>query len=294
MKKSASALVLLLFLSIFMVSLPQIGLVKAESTIYIRADGSVEGTDKIQREGIVYTFTDNIVNQSIMVEKDNIVVDGAGYTLRGKTNGIALVDRDNVTIKNFVISIDNFGWTSIYLQNCSNCFILNNTMASFPNLDSLADGITVLNGKSNIIAENRIMDNAYGIRLTSSNTSIFDNNITGNIRGIHFHLSSRTYHIYHNNFINNTFDITIYFSEAIVFDNGVEGNYWSNYNGTDNNGDGIGDTPYIINENNQDNYPLTNVIPEFPSWTILPLFLTATLIGILVRKRLTRTRTSAS
>jgi len=29
-----------------------------------------------------------------------------------------------------------------------------------------------------------------------------------------------------------------------------------------------------------------NKIPEFPSWTILPLFLTATLIGILVRKRL--------
>jgi len=30
-------------------------------------------------------------------------------------------------------------------------------------------------------------------------------------------------------------------------------------------------------------------IPEFPSWTILPLFVTATLIGILVRKRLVRT-----
>ena len=35
-------------------------------------------------------------------------------------------------------------------------------------------------------------------------------------------------------------------------------------------------------------------IPEFPSWIILPLFATATLIGILVRKRITRTRTSVS
>ncbi len=35
-------------------------------------------------------------------------------------------------------------------------------------------------------------------------------------------------------------------------------------------------------------------IPEFPSWMILPMFLTATLIGILVRKRLTRTRTAVS
>ena len=31
------------------------------------------------------------------------------------------------------------------------------------------------------------------------------------------------------------------------------------------------------------------VIPEFPSWIFLPLFVTATLIGILVRKRLVRT-----
>jgi N-acetylneuraminic acid mutarotase len=37
-------------------------------------------------------------------------------------------------------------------------------------------------------------------------------------------------------------------------------------------------------------YTPTDFIPEFPSWIILPLFLTVTLIGILVRKRLVRTR----
>ena len=31
-------------------------------------------------------------------------------------------------------------------------------------------------------------------------------------------------------------------------------------------------------------------IPEFTSWIILPLFLTATLIGLLVRKKVMRTR----
>ena len=46
--------------------------------------------------------------------------------------------------------------------------------------------------------------------------------------------------------------------------------------------------------NKNERYTPLGYIPEFPSWTILPLFLTATLIGILVRKRVMRTRTSAS
>jgi len=47
------------------------------------------------------------------------------------------------------------------------------------------------------------------------------------------------------------------------WDNGLEGNYWSNYTGTDSDLNGVGDIPYVIDENNQDNYPLMGSFSDF-------------------------------
>ena len=82
-----------------------------------------------------------------------------------------------------------------------------------------------------------------------------------------------------------------WYNSANFWDNGISGNYWSDYAGTDNNADGIGDTPYVLNENNQDNYPLMapadiESIPEFGVWIVLPLFL----IGILLIQFLHKTQ----
>jgi ribonucleotide monophosphatase NagD (HAD superfamily) len=60
-------------------------------TIYIRADGSVDpGTSPISTaDNITYTLTDNIVGyvpedtSAIVVERDDIVVNGAGYIVQG-------------------------------------------------------------------------------------------------------------------------------------------------------------------------------------------------------------------
>jgi hypothetical protein len=57
--------------------------VRGAEFITINADGSVSGTSNIEtNDDVTYTFTGNITGY-ITVARNNIVVDGAGYTLEG-------------------------------------------------------------------------------------------------------------------------------------------------------------------------------------------------------------------
>jgi len=96
-----------------------------------------------------------------------------------------------------------------------------------------------------------------GIGLVHSNMNVISqNNISNNDFGIWL-LASQNNDIYHNNFCARDQAI-VQNSSNNAWDDGYPsgGNYWSDYTGTDSDGDGIGDTPYEIDENNRDNYPL--------------------------------------
>jgi len=75
------------------------------------------------------------------------------------------------------------------------------------------------------------------------------------------------------------------------FDDGAEGNYWNDYHGTDINGDlEIHLTLYItIAQTIILNSIDISTIPEFPSWGILPLFITLIVLIILSKRKLNKT-----
>src|SRR4030066_1953953 len=64
-------------------------------SVYISNDGSVVGTNTIQRNGNIYTLTANI-SGGIQVQKSNIVIDGVGYTVQGNGAGRGLDLTNNV------------------------------------------------------------------------------------------------------------------------------------------------------------------------------------------------------
>jgi hypothetical protein len=91
--------------------------VRAGGTIYIRADGSIDPpTANITTvDNLTYTFTYSNYDE-IVVERDNVTLSGAGYTLQGMGNistsytyGILLSGRSNVTIRDVVIRDFRYG-----------------------------------------------------------------------------------------------------------------------------------------------------------------------------------------
>jgi len=76
-----------------------------------------------------------------------------------------------------------------------------------------------------------------------------------NLWGIVFLPSSASNHVHYNNFVNSTHANVCIHPDAGYVGN-LDLNYWSDYSGIDQNGDSIGDTPYIIDQCNQDRHPL--------------------------------------
>ena len=233
-------------------------------------DGSVDPHDApiSSDDNIVYTFTDDI-HDFIVVERDNIVIDGAGFTLQGNGTGrgVDLTDRSNVTVQNMQIKAFELG---IWLFQSSDNKVLRNTITNntygvwiFAVGNTLSDNIITHNSDTGVV-----------IDINSSNNTISRNNIMSNNRGVWLILAFDN-KFYHNNFIDNTLHVHILVPMyANVWDNAYPsgGNYWSAFGAVDvcsgayqnvTGSDGICDTLYSIDGYNQDNYPLKGWCSDF-------------------------------
>jgi parallel beta-helix repeat protein len=274
-------------------------------------DGTVSGTTSIHTlDNVTYVFTTNIVNQTIVVQRNNTIIDGQGHTLQGNgsANGFYLPRVSNVTIKNTTITntygiylVDSSGNTvsgnnvtansnyGIYLDSSSD----NNTLSG-NNITANSYGIEIDSSSGNTVSGNNVTANSYGISLdSSSGNTVSGNNVTANsMHGISLGSSSNNT-IYHNSFIGNTNQVFSDNSSNTWYEGYPSGgNYWSDYltihpNATEIDSSGIWNIPYVIDSNNIDHYPIMDqpVISEFQPFLLLPLFMTATLSVAICRKK---------
>ena len=198
---------------------------------------------------------------------DAIVIYGGsnvvyGNTLTNRSGGISLGGRS---------SIDLFPATPPGVDYDGNIIAKNNLT------DSLH--IEIYRGSDLKVIANRIVNSATenrtggGLVVYGGSGKMFVANHVENMgSGIFGSPANNTF--YHNNFVNNWRQISQVDLLSDYMDDGSEGNFWSDYNGTDADGDGVGDTPYTIGLVT-DRYPLMapfdidSVEVELPEWVDL-------------------------
>ena len=211
---------------------------------------------------------------NVVVKGNRILFIGVGIKLSNSTNstisgniiegygldniGIIVVESSGCIIENNTISGAVFAGIRL-IWSADNNIIRNNTISNN------GYGIHITHSSRNTIINNRIVDKGGGITMAGGNgNTVIGNTLSNNWESIRFSHSSYDNIIYHNNFINNTNQIgNPVHSDPLSsnrWDNGLEGNYWSDYKGQDVNSDGIGDTPYIVD---CDNYPLMGMFSDF-------------------------------
>jgi len=203
----------------------------------------------------------------------NAGIDGAGIYLYDVENS-RIIDNDcssnNCGIRLFLCNYNTISENLANYNTYSGIYLTwsdNNTISGNIAINNAFDGIVLDVSNHNNIYGNVAVKNKCGILLMKSIRSLLipgchDNTISGNIinsnseYGIRFH-SCVNNSVYLNCFTNNLIHACNEGGNN-YWDNGIKGNFWSNYTGLDEDGDGIGDIPYNINgySGGKDNYPL--------------------------------------
>jgi nitrous oxidase accessory protein len=212
------------------------------------------------------------------ISQNRMENNSAGVSLDNSSHNVIsenYINGTNINTGSGIETID--GNNNLILQNniANNYFGIvqrgiNNTVSE-NNISHNENGIWLQGDYNSKINGNNINDNTMGFLLYFfMDCTIFDNNIQNNENGMSLLIGTTTPSsndtIFDNNFVENAQHVLIEGSDgyklvtSLFWDNGSEGNYWSGYTGVDANHDGVGDTPYVLNDNNIDHYPLMSPV----------------------------------
>lgn len=199
---------------------------------------------------VLVDSTENKLSYNLAVT--NISPDGIGILLNNSTNntvesntarssllGIYLDVSDGNSLVNNIASSNSEG-VGIGFNGSNSNLVINNTAKANK------IGLMLDTSERNTISDNAISKNDLGIfgDMAELNT-LFNNSLYLNGIGIGFSGNSSNNLIYKNRFISL---ISAVDEGMNLWNTSTEGNAWNNYTGTDADGNGIGDTPYIVNQ----------------------------------------------
>jgi hypothetical protein len=217
--------------------------------------------------GLMYIGADYCTISQNIISSGGLLIDSRNDTIQGNTIRDIIRDSGGINVPN----------------GRQNCTIIEN------DIYNNREGVNLMSSigfgcDHFIIIQNLIHNNSIALDVSGTDHIISENSIYNNSNALLLYDSSNDT-IYRNNFFNNSNQVS-QSRGSNYWDNGIEGNYWDDYNGTDR-GNGIGSTPYVIDSYNQDNFPLMHMynIPEFQSFLILPLFMIATILAVIVYKK---------
>jgi len=244
-------------LAVFLLILGIVTTTASAAVITVDSNGgesytSIQEAVNNAQNGDTILVSPGVYKENIKVDKEISIISKSGsedqinrtYVLGAVSNDdVFSVNASNVTISGFYISggpsSGGLSEVGIYLYGADNCSLVNNTLA----VNDV--GIALNNSQRNYINNNLVGLGSSGIILVDSEyNNMINNLLCGNGIGLYLSKSSNNT-IYQNVFLN--------FLDALdegtnIWNSSSAGNVWSKYTGQDAKGDGIGDTPFVINE----------------------------------------------
>lgn len=194
-------------------------------------EGNLTINKKIIFLGINWPVLDGQQRFEVLsVKADGVIVSGfrvinSGHASLSDPCGIKVYNRKNVAIIHNQLDNNFFG---IYLQNCSNCTVRNNTVKAYGTAEqSIGNGIHCWKSTALQITGNRVSGHRDGIYFEFVTFSVIRKNDSyGNIRyGLHFMFSNDDSYI-SNKFYGNGAGVAVMFTRNVkMYNNTFEENW---------------------------------------------------------------------